>query len=148
MTVVRDELSRLFVRDGHLTPEAVLAAAEPDDSPLHKFFTWDDSEAAAKQRLSEAGHLIRTCKIRVEIPKQRTIKIRAFLHVPADGETEATYAPVAKVMENTSHRDLVFAQALRDIGILERKYRDLVDFADVLDAAIAAVKRKVKEPAA
>lgn len=138
----RDELTRLYMRDGTLTPEAVLAAATPVDSPIHKYFTWDDTEAAIKRRLDEASHLIRTCKIRIEASEERTVNVRAFLHVPAVGETDATYAPTADLLSDPTTRTIVFEQALRDVAALERKYADLIDFASVLDAALAASRKR------
>lgn len=146
MSTIREELTRIYLRDGQLTDEAVLADATDESSALHSHFTWDDTEAAHKRRLDEARALIRRCKIRVEVPEDRTVNVRAFLHVPAVGDVEATYAPIGKVMANLAHRELVLKQALRDIAVLERKYRDLIDFDVVLDAAVAARKRK--KPAA
>lgn len=145
---VRDELTRLYLRDGSLTPEAVLDAAQPPDSPLHKHFTWDDTEAANKRRLDEASYLIRKCKIRIETAEERTVHVRAFLHLPAQGETDATYAPTADLLSNPATRDVVFAQALRDVEALERKYKDLVDFSQVLTAALAAASSKRRRKAA
>lgn len=43
MSSARDELSKLYALAGRLTPETVLAAATRDDSPLHRYFTWDDN---------------------------------------------------------------------------------------------------------
>lgn len=46
--------------DGLLRPEVVVAKASVEESPLHSFFLWDDSEAAHRFRLSQARQLIRT----------------------------------------------------------------------------------------
>lgn len=41
------------------TPENILELATPEESPLHKYFTWEDSIAAHKYRLGQAGRILR-----------------------------------------------------------------------------------------
>jgi hypothetical protein len=48
---------------GRLTPEGVLEAASDDDSPLHRFFEWDDHEAAHQYRVEQARRLIRGVRV-------------------------------------------------------------------------------------
>lgn len=44
--------------NGRLTPTAVVEAAKPQRSPLHRYFTWDDRQAAASYREDQARNLI------------------------------------------------------------------------------------------
>ncbi len=58
--VVAGVLDQLVSRDGRVTPESFLDAATPDESPLHRFFEWDDSRAAREHRLHQARQIVRT----------------------------------------------------------------------------------------
>jgi len=60
-----------------LTAEAVLEAAKSPTSPLHKRFTWDDSEAARMYRLNEARGIIRSFILTV-VPAPRGEKVVAI----------------------------------------------------------------------
>jgi hypothetical protein len=47
----RRELERLAAEYGDdLTPQIVVDAARPPDSPLHSLFEWDNAKAARKHR--------------------------------------------------------------------------------------------------
>lgn len=72
---IAEALSEIETADGRITPADVVEVARSPNHPLHSFFTWDDAEAAHKQRLDEARGLIRryrvvvtTSTVRVEIP--------------------------------------------------------------------------------
>jgi hypothetical protein len=64
------ELHRLHQEGGGvLKARTVLSAAEDPASPLHSYFEWDDSKAAAAHRLEQAGTLIRSVTIKYTIDK-------------------------------------------------------------------------------
>lgn len=71
-------------RDGQLRPDDVLAAAEPDDSPIHDLFTWDDEIAGHRFRMDQARAVIK--RVRVNYiqaePKVREIRIAEYIHDP------------------------------------------------------------------
>lgn len=118
---VRAELERLALEhDGKLTPDVVVAEANDPDSPLHRHFTWDDSEAAAKQRLHEARQLIRS--VRVEV-KTETLTIAApmFVRDPtADGRQQG-YVTVASLRPNEDlAREVIVTEFGRAAAALAR----------------------------
>lgn len=123
---VRSVLMHIYEHEGALTPQAVLEHGTDPDSVLHGFFEWDDSEAARRFRLSQAGELIRRCKITVQTGPEEVRRVRAFTHVAP----RASYVPTEKALVES--RDVVLQQCLRDISALRRKYADLVDFDVVL----------------
>jgi hypothetical protein len=127
---VQAELRRLYDSGVDLTPGNVLAQAEDPRSPLHEHFTWDDTEAAQRYRLSQATNLIVRCRITQLVSPTRTVSVRAFSH---DGTTR-TYRPTEVVL-NGPGRDDLFARALRDVEAVKRRFADLVDFDAVLRAA-------------
>lgn len=62
------EILRDLEKDsGRLVPGDVVEAARDPDSPLHSHFTWDDTEAADKYRLQQAGVLIRSVKLEITV---------------------------------------------------------------------------------
>ena len=68
--------------EGLLTVDLVLAAAQSEDSPLHRHFTWDDSEAAIAYRRWQARSLIAKCRIVIE--SRPDTEVRAFVSLPSD----------------------------------------------------------------
>ena len=69
-----------------LTPESLLDASRDEDAPLHKEFEWDDSVAAEKYRVTQAGHLIRSIVIQTvpESDEEKPTIIRAYMHAGSD----------------------------------------------------------------
>jgi hypothetical protein len=67
---VTKALEELETETGSLMPQAVVARAEDPESPLHAHFTWDDTEAARKQRIEEARTLIKIVKVQVTTIKE------------------------------------------------------------------------------
>ena len=53
------ELKRIAsANDNKLEPEVVVQEASSDDSPLHKYFEWDDSVAGQRWRVHQARMMI------------------------------------------------------------------------------------------
>jgi hypothetical protein len=83
---VLDVLDDLLERDGLLTPAAVVAAAEPKDSPLHGAFEWRNSVAASRYREWQARQLI-----------------RAIIREEAGGTKEPAFVAIQQTMDDGSH---------------------------------------------
>lgn len=132
---IREALTELVIRDGALTPESVLDAAQDEASPLHSQFCWDDTEAAQRFRLYQAGSLIRRIKITVETSPEETRRVRAFVNIPSTEPGErGAYIPTDTAL--AEHRDVVLQQAMRDVAALRAKYANLTDFDAVLRASL------------
>lgn len=127
------ELQRIHDRDGMLVPDAVVNEAADPASPLHEQFTWDDSEAADKWRLTEARTLIRKAKIKIVKDPDTIVNVRAYVSVNHDGQRG--YMRTEQALE--VHKDQVFEQAIRDVAALRRRYQSLVEFDEVLRAVLA-----------
>lgn len=84
----QDALQTLHKSKGNLSPHDVVAEAEADEnSPLRRYFTWDDSEAAHKCRVIEARTLIRSVKLVVTIEDVEVV-FPKYVHDP--GAVHAT----------------------------------------------------------
>jgi hypothetical protein len=86
--------------EGLLTAESVVGAAADPASPLHLFFEWDDSAAAAEYRLFQARSLIR--KVRVTNPADLNAEpIPKFVSLMDDRQREGGgYRETAQVLAN------------------------------------------------
>lgn len=128
---VQDELQAIYERDGVISPSAVVEAAKPKDSPLHPYFTWNQSAAAEQWRLHEARQLIKRVKVTVVRAPETTVRTRVFVNLPDRG-----YMPTVDVLSDPVRRRDLFAQCVGEIAALRRKYKDLIDFDAALSAAV------------
>lgn len=60
--IVDSELDRLMKKHGTLTAQLMVDEARDPKSRLHKYFLWDDQEAAEKYRLVQAQSMIAASK--------------------------------------------------------------------------------------
>jgi hypothetical protein len=119
-------------RGGELTPADVVADARNPNSPLHPHFEWDDSLAAEQHRLSQARRLIRAVVAVYKEQDEPVTKTRAFIHVPAP-ETPH-YRETRDALSAPDTRELVLKRALVELHGWKRRYADLIEFADLLEA--------------
>lgn len=145
----KSEIERLQREYTLVQPEHVVEAARPDDAPLHNAFTWDDTEAAQKWRLSEAGHVLR-CVARIEIAEDgEEIRTREYwpVSVTIEGQkTEHGFVSYDVAMANPSFRSQVLERALSEYRALGRKYKNIAELSKVRDA-VEAVAETAQEPA-
>lgn len=75
---VREALERIAKddTDGLIEAEAVVEAASDPESPLHRYFTWDDNEAAHQYRLVQARHLIARVTVTRVQPAPQYVNVR------------------------------------------------------------------------
>lgn len=136
---VEKELRALHSRDGVLTCEAVLDAARPKNSPLHGYFTWEDSRAAERYRLIEAGRLIATVKIEYAPKKAaQVVYTPAFIPTGTSSEGKRQYYPVEEVTKNDFLREKALADARREMENTRARYSHLVDLLELSSEVFAA----------
>lgn len=148
------ELQRIArANNGILTPEKVLENAESDRSPIHNYFTWDDSEAAKKCRLIEAGQLIRTIKVKIETHPQDPPKfVRAFVNVTheadveePDSEPKNVYVPMSVALTQDAYRKQMLEKAFDELSSFRRKYAILNELNKVVEALDVVQERLALE---
>ena len=116
-------LKKLERSDGKLLPEDVLKAAMSPRSPLHSYFTWDDSDAAHKQRLHEARQLIRTVRVDV-IVRDVPIKVCGYVRDPEAAANEPGYRNIHTVRgEEYLSRAVIVDEMKRVIAAVNRAKR-------------------------
>lgn len=128
LDTARLELERLK-RGGMVRAVDVVEAARDKDSPLHDWFTWDDSAAAHQYRLEEARRLLR---VFVVTESQDVGEVRAFVSLSQDRRIEGGgYRVVLDVMANEGLRRQMLDDALCDLRRVRQKYRSLTRLSQV-----------------
>lgn len=131
---------------GRLTSEFVVKAATKSNHPLHKYFEWDDTEAAESWRQEQARQLIKSIKITiVREDNDEPLNVRAFVSIRTDEGRE--YAPVMEAMSNRAHRSQLLADALDDLKMWRKRYKDLQELAGLFAAIDAAMESKTLKKA-
>lgn len=124
---------------GELTPDDVLKDARNDNSPLHSYFEWSDTEAAQQYRLSQARGLIRAVVAIYVSDDKPAQKMRAFVHINEPGAEH--YRDTAHAMSQEKTRDLVLRQAWREFHSWRRRYQELDEFAKLFEVADKIAKK-------
>ncbi len=134
---LRDVLLAIREKRGALTPEIVVEEAADPMHPLHHRFTWDDSAAAVKWRLHEAGQLLRV-KYKTGVGDGRD-SLRAFwVTKDSEGRPTSNYEPTEEVVLDPFQRELMLRQMKRDWQTFKRRYQHMQEFTDEVLADLAA----------
>lgn len=136
----RKALEQIEAERGELTTEDVVAAARPADSPLHDYFEWRETQAAAKYRLEQARRVIQRYRVEFISPKQITRSVRGYASVKRtdDGGERRVFVSVRTALADEDLHSQILADLRRDVNALRRKYAHLEEFAEILLEAIAA----------
>jgi len=148
---VAGEVCEEIARNGNLTPKALVDASRPEDAPLHGEFEWNDSVAAERYRETQASHIIRCIEV---VPEQTEHPVRAFISLPTpDAESEdgeesqdrpkQSYHSINVVMRSRDNREVMLAQAFRELVAIRRKYVGFIELADVFEAIDALANKRV-----
>ena len=122
-----------------LTPAQVVAAASAVDSPLHRFFQWDDTAAAAENRLNQARMLLRSIEVVVIGTKGREINARVFLHSSIRGRR---YIAARDALTDPGTRAEILERALAEARSWRDRYRHLHELSGVFAALDRAEGRR------
>lgn len=126
---VGEELERLRVENGKLTPADVLERAKDEASVLHNAFEWDDSAAANKHRLTQARRLIVSIRI-LNSPTAKPTVAYVSVRTPDRGRS---YEPTLEAMSDERLRARVLAEVRQFIESMERRYAHFEQVGNLLD---------------
>jgi hypothetical protein len=147
---VKAELKAIETRKAGLNPSTLLAVAKNPKSCLHKYFCWDDTEAARRYREQQAYELIRTVKTTITLHDKKEVTIRAFFpvkQIEKDGTIDyrkrGSYMSIENIATDGDALAQILDRAKAELAAFSAKYRSLssiADFSEVFDA-IAKVTR-------
>ncbi len=127
--VVGEHLDRIKEQRGSLTADIVLADAKRKRSPIHKVFDWNDTTAAHKFRLGEAGRLIRCINITHVDDHAVDGIVRAFVYVSSEADE---YVNVVDAMSDPVMRAEVIERAKREVMAWGARYEHLRKFSKLI----------------
>ncbi len=123
MSIKHEDLAQILkglMTDNHLLPASVVEFAKPESSPLHGYFTWDDTEAAREYRLFQASNLIRSVTINCTLDSG-PVEMRAFVSVPGDRVHGAGYRTIEEVVSNDFLRTQLVNDMLKQAELWEKR---------------------------
>jgi len=130
---LRDHLQAIRDEHGTLTPALVVDVASDPEHPLHSRFEWDDTVAAHKWRLEQAGQLLRVT-YRPDPEKPRDM--RAFVAARGENAPTSEYIPTEEALSDPLTAALVLRQMKRDWQIFKRRYDHMAEFANFIRSEI------------
>ena len=126
---VAGEVCEALAGEGRLTPRELVEASKPKDAPLHACFEWNNKVAAERYREQQASYIIRSVEV---VREDMGEPVRAFVSLTMDDERE--YRSIEATLRTSDSREALLDSAKRELAAFERKYRILVELADVFAA--------------
>lgn len=129
-----------------IQPEEVVNYARDKRSPLHEFFTWDNTTAANAYRIFQARNLVNHLRI-VILTKTGTINTKAFhnIVVPQLEEDESArfYRPTMSMrgISEENIRQQVIEGAKRELESWRQRYRE---YEDVFGRVFAEIDKALQ----
>lgn len=111
--IIGPAIESLADGEGYPSTEMILDAARNPESPLHRYFEWDQAEAAHKYNLEQARYLARSWRIEVVYEKrgeQTTYLMPGMVNLRVGSEGKRAYIPINDVLETPE----LLAQAKAD----------------------------------
>lgn len=129
---VQVELERVRKKnDGELSPNSVIDAAKAKRSKLHRFFTWDNSEAAHQYRLVEARRVIQSIEVvRSEAPEVGATREWQTRRAKSNPK-EVVYDRMDEVLKDPEARTELLSRALSELLSIRRRYQQLQELSIV-----------------
>ncbi len=137
-TNLREQLQTIRDEHGALSPALVVEVARDPEHPLHGRFEWDDTLAAEKWRLEQAGQLLR---VTFRPDPKKPVDLRAFVAVKGEDSATSDYVPTEEVAASEFGSELLLRSMKRDWQIFKRRYDHMAQF-------VAFIQEQVKGGAA
>jgi len=143
--VIGERLGSLSNKAGRLEPEVVVEDAKNEASPLHPYFTWDDTEAARQHRLEQARLVIRSITVSYEeLPSTGPREFKAYVKIGQAESGDAPYMQTLRVFKDSELRTQLVAQALSELQSWRERYNHIAELSEVFAAIDVASERPAK----
>lgn len=138
------KVAQILEKLPQVTPAAVLESARSQKSPMHKLFTWDDTDAAHEWRLHQARQVIGALQVTyIEGPVEPVKYMHATVRA-SNGDTR--YNTVDEILSKRDTRNQLLNEALRELSSFRRKYAMLSELANLIpfvDAEIENIRKQI-----
>lgn len=138
--VVGAVFERLEAEYGEVTPENLLKEAEPEDSPIHKLFEWNDEKAAALYRRGQSQKIILDLRVEVEAEGEK-FNVPAYVNV-VSGDARSSYQNVIRSFQVAETRDIILARAYNELETFRLKYAKFQTFARLIDEIDSVLSKR------
>jgi hypothetical protein len=120
---------------GTVSPDAIVEEASDKKHVLHKLFTWDNSVAAHKYRLQEAGSLLRAIEITYsELPQQPRRAFEVTLKKRSGSDSQRTvYATAEEAAADPATHSALIAEAVRTLMAWRSRFRYLQELSHLIE---------------
>jgi hypothetical protein len=138
--IIGTHLERL---GGEFTPDRVLDEAQKSRSPIHKYFEWDDTEAARQHRLLQARNLVNHLLLIITIDGEE-VPTKAFhsIELQIDDETAGReYSSFEVILNDPDRKEQVVERALAEVDAWQARW---LHYSEVFGGVFKAVD-KVKK---
>ena len=142
-SMVVDEIIKLKTREGLIRPKDVVDYARDEASPLHKYFIWDDTEAAERFRIAQASILIRASVTYLPQNHEKTL-VRAFVSLRDDRRPDGGYRHIIDVINDEDLKTKLVEDALYELTIFQKKYERKKELKPIFKG-IEEVRKKTKK---
>lgn len=137
---VGEELEQIE-RGGSINPTHLIEYAQRHkDSELYKCFEWDDSEAARKYRLRQAGVIISSISVEVREEPREIQKI--YYSVNDNRTNEKKFKNISEIINNNDEYSQIVEKAKNEFIKCKSKYESLLEKEDLKDV-IFDIYRKI-----
>ena len=127
------ELHRIEQKHGEVTPRNLLDESTPEDAVMHPCYEWDNEKAADKYRLWQSRSILSCLTVTyidVQAPEPKKIEVRAYQNVSE--ERNGRFINVQSAMEQTTTRDIVLMNAIKELQMFRKKYADLSELSKLI----------------
>lgn len=124
--------------DSNFKPDQVIQVARPKNSPLHKYFEWDDTLAAEKWRLKQAQQLVSALYVEV-----KEGPIRAYEHVYLEEFDRNAYMDNESVANAPELYTQVLDAAKRELIFWKTKFEKCRSHFESVFSAIDSIEKEV-----
>ena len=115
---VQEEMERIELIHGYLTPKIIVDAASDKDHMFHPYFEWNNKEAADKWRLQQARTMM---AVVVMVSDNITEPIRAIVHITTE-EGKSVYQSTEVAMSNPITRKQIVERAKCELDSWRKRY--------------------------
>ncbi len=125
---------------GFVTAKEVLKKAAPKNSPIHKYFDWDDTSAAYRYRLWQARELIACLVVEIDGVETRKFVTPVAIHLDS-GEESKAYVDIEVARQDPDIWKQVLTQALKDATSWRARYEHLKELKNIVREIKKAEKK-------
>lgn len=124
-----DEIMEICEELESATPQQILEKARDSNTELHKCFTWDDTEADEKWRISEARAVVRNLKIIEQKPDKQTepTTIRVFYKT----DNESGYKPTKLILKKPDEYKSLVERCRSELLAIKQKFNSISEYEEI-----------------